>query len=153
MRQRRWLELLKNYTLDIKYQARKANVVADTLSRKPRGALEFLAALSPHLLNEMEKLQIEVILPGDSSSLATLQITLSIVNRIKEGQQEDPKLLRLSKKVEEGSIQDFTLKEGVLRFKDRLCVPKNAEWRKELLKESHGSTPSNHPGSTSDLNS
>jgi len=49
------------------------------------------------------------------------------VDKIKEGQQQDPKLLKLSKKVEEGSIRDFTLKEGALRFRDRLCVPKNAE--------------------------
>jgi len=70
------------------------------------------------------------------------------VDKIKEGKQEDPELLKLSKKLEEGSIQDFTLKQGVLRFRDRLCVPKNAELRKELLKESHDSTLSTHPGST-----
>ena len=56
-------------------------------------------------------------------------------------------MLKLSKKVEEGSIQGFTLKEGVLGFGDRLCVPKNAELRKELLKESHDSTLSTHPRS------
>ena len=59
--------------------------------------------------------------------MATLQITSSIVDKIKEGQQQDPELLKPSKKVEEGSIKDFTLKEGALRFRDRLCVPKNAE--------------------------
>ncbi|GJT32554.1 putative reverse transcriptase domain-containing protein [Tanacetum coccineum] len=34
MRQRRWLELLANYDCEIRYHPRKANVVADTLSRK-----------------------------------------------------------------------------------------------------------------------
>ncbi|GJY60923.1 putative reverse transcriptase domain-containing protein [Tanacetum coccineum] len=34
MRQRRWLELLSDYDCDIRYHPRKANVVADTLSRK-----------------------------------------------------------------------------------------------------------------------
>ena len=34
MRQRRWLELIKDYDLDIVYHPGKANVVADALSRK-----------------------------------------------------------------------------------------------------------------------
>ncbi|GJS86331.1 putative reverse transcriptase domain-containing protein [Tanacetum coccineum] len=34
MRQRRWLELLSDYDCDIRYHPRKANVVADALSRK-----------------------------------------------------------------------------------------------------------------------
>nr|GEV69478.1 putative polyprotein [Tanacetum cinerariifolium] len=36
MRQRRWLELLNDYDCDIHYHLRKANVVADALSRKER---------------------------------------------------------------------------------------------------------------------
>nr|GFA06634.1 putative reverse transcriptase domain-containing protein [Tanacetum cinerariifolium] len=36
MRQRRWLELLSDYDYDIRYHLGKANVVADTLSRKER---------------------------------------------------------------------------------------------------------------------
>jgi len=56
--------------------------------------------------------------------------------------------LKLSKKVEEGSTPDFTLKEGVLRHRGRLCVPKIDELRKELLKGSHEFTLSTHPGST-----
>ncbi|GKF37367.1 putative reverse transcriptase domain-containing protein, partial [Tanacetum coccineum] len=35
-RQRRWLELLSNYDFDIRYHPRKANVIADALSRKER---------------------------------------------------------------------------------------------------------------------
>nr|GEV83490.1 putative reverse transcriptase domain-containing protein [Tanacetum cinerariifolium] len=36
MRQHRWLELLSDYDCDIRYHPRKANVVADALSRKER---------------------------------------------------------------------------------------------------------------------
>jgi hypothetical protein len=34
LRQRRWLELIKDYDLDIQYHPGKANVVADALSCK-----------------------------------------------------------------------------------------------------------------------
>nr|GFD10326.1 putative reverse transcriptase domain-containing protein [Tanacetum cinerariifolium] len=36
MRQHRWLKLLSDYDCDIRYHPRKANVVADALSRKER---------------------------------------------------------------------------------------------------------------------
>jgi hypothetical protein len=34
MRQRRWLELIKDYNLEVHYHPGKVNVVADALSRK-----------------------------------------------------------------------------------------------------------------------
>ena len=34
MRQRRWLELIKDYDMNLQYHPGKANVVADALSRK-----------------------------------------------------------------------------------------------------------------------
>jgi hypothetical protein len=36
MRQRRWLELIKDYELEVHYHPGKANVVADALSSKHR---------------------------------------------------------------------------------------------------------------------
>nr|GFA68603.1 reverse transcriptase domain-containing protein [Tanacetum cinerariifolium] len=43
MRQRRWLELLSDYDCKIRYHPRKANVVADALSRKEREPLRVRA--------------------------------------------------------------------------------------------------------------
>ena len=39
MRQRRWMEYLKDYDFTLHYHPGKANVVADALSRKSRGVL------------------------------------------------------------------------------------------------------------------
>ena len=45
MRQRRWLELLKDYDCTIEYHPGKANVEADALSRKVSGRVANLFAL------------------------------------------------------------------------------------------------------------
>ena len=44
MRQRRWMELLEDYDFTFHYHPGKANVVAETLSRKSRGALASIAS-------------------------------------------------------------------------------------------------------------
>ena len=45
MRQRRWLELIKDYDLDIQYNEGKANVVVYALSRKASHSLSALIVL------------------------------------------------------------------------------------------------------------
>ena len=44
LRQRRWVELLKDYDCTILYHSRKANVVADALSRKSMGSLAHITS-------------------------------------------------------------------------------------------------------------
>ncbi|GKE56542.1 putative nucleotidyltransferase, ribonuclease H [Tanacetum coccineum] len=54
MRQRRWLELLKDYDANIQYHPDKANVVADALSRKS-GILASLK-IEPKIIKDLERM-------------------------------------------------------------------------------------------------
>ena len=61
MRQRRWLELVKDHDLEIHYHSGKANVVADALSR--RGYVNMAVALQmpPELCEEFEQLSLDFL--------------------------------------------------------------------------------------------
>ena len=50
LRQRRWVELLKDYDCTIEYHLSKANMVADALSRKLIGNLHYIRAIRVPLL-------------------------------------------------------------------------------------------------------
>ncbi|GJR09614.1 putative reverse transcriptase domain-containing protein [Tanacetum coccineum] len=55
LRQRRWIELLSDYDCEIRYHPRKANVVADALSRKERNKPLRVRALMMTVHNDLPK--------------------------------------------------------------------------------------------------
>ncbi|GKD59942.1 putative reverse transcriptase domain-containing protein, partial [Tanacetum coccineum] len=55
LRQRRWIELLSDYDCEIQYYPRKANVVADALSRKERIKPLRVQALMMTVHNDLSK--------------------------------------------------------------------------------------------------
>ena len=148
MRQRRWLELLKDYDCAIHYHPGKANVVADALSRKSMGTLAAITTQS-HILEDMQRLGLEIIYPGNKNILEQITAQPSLLQWIKESQKDDPELQKKVEAVRSGKLHDFNVdKEGVLRFHSRLCVPTTSNIKRELLDEAHNSAFSTHPGST-----
>jgi hypothetical protein len=75
MRQRRWLELIKDYDLEVHYHPGKANVVADALSRKAHCHCLSIATFNDTLCNQMRKLNLEII-PQGSLNLLSIESTL-----------------------------------------------------------------------------
>ena len=61
MRQRRWLELIKDYDIEVHYHPGKANVVADALSRKSHCHCLEAESYNETLCNEMRKLNLEMV--------------------------------------------------------------------------------------------
>ena len=84
MRQRHWLELLKDYDCDISYHSGKANVVADALSRKV--AVMAHLTVSRPLQFEMQMFDLETYPRGRVPHLSTLTIQSSLLDCICSGQ-------------------------------------------------------------------
>ncbi|XP_021980333.1 uncharacterized protein LOC110876469 [Helianthus annuus] len=82
MRQRRWLELLKDYDANIQYHPGKANVVADALSWKNSGSISSLQ-LQPHILTDLDSLDIGIHFGDTNGYLARFQIEPDLISRIK----------------------------------------------------------------------
>ena len=64
LRQRRWLELIKDYDLNIQYHPGKANVVADALSRKSHCHSIRGWHIMPKLWEEMQRLNLHIVDKG-----------------------------------------------------------------------------------------
>ncbi|VVA36125.1 PREDICTED: retrotransposon, partial [Prunus dulcis] len=73
LRQRRWLELIKDYDCTIEHHPGKANVVADALSRKSSGTVAYLRGRYVPLMIELRKLRVELGVDEQGALLATLQ--------------------------------------------------------------------------------
>ena len=74
MRQCRWLELIKNYDLEILYHPGKANVVADALSRKKQMNIAALITSQRYILEDLRRLDIEVVMGDVEARLASLRL-------------------------------------------------------------------------------
>ena len=61
MRQRRWLELMADYDVDLQYHPGKINVVPDALSRKAEAYMNMQLTQQKELLKEMMRLNLMMV--------------------------------------------------------------------------------------------
>nr|GFC38584.1 retrotransposon protein, putative, Ty3-gypsy subclass [Tanacetum cinerariifolium] len=113
-----------DYDTNIQYHPRKANVVADALSRKSG-----------------------MIVDIKHGYWASLRVEPDLISQIKEAQKGDIEIWAIVENLAEPT--EFHLDEDdVLWQGTRLCVPNDATLREALLTEAHSSPFSIHPGST-----
>lgn len=89
LRQRRWMELLKDYDCTMLYQLGKANVVAVTFSRKSMDSLAHIAGVKRPIVNEFQEVVesgIQFELGHSRLFLTHVQIRPTIIDDIKEAQ-------------------------------------------------------------------
>jgi hypothetical protein len=133
LRQRRWLELIKDYDLVINYHPGKANVIADALSRRSHVNMLATRELLQEFCKEFEKLNLGWVL---NTEVITLEVGSTLEQDIQKGQLEDAKIQEIKEQIKEEKAPEFSVDEqGTL-------------WNKKRLREAHDSAYSIHPGST-----
>ncbi|KAA0061818.1 pol protein [Cucumis melo var. makuwa] len=148
MRQRRLLELVKDYDCEVLYHPGKANVVANALSRKVAHSAALITKQAP-LLRDFERAEIAVSVGEVASQLAQLIVQPTLRQRIIVAQLNDPYLVEKHLLVEAEQGEDFSISsDDGLTFDGRLCVPEDSAVKIELLTEAHSSPFTMHPIST-----
>jgi hypothetical protein len=142
MRQRRWLELIKDCELKVHYHLGKANVVVDALSHKAHHNYLLAVCLtgeesSTHVLPDL--------------SLFNIILMPTLRDEIMATQKNDEGLNHIKRRMQQGDLKVACFREdaeGTLWFKEGLVVPRKEALKKKILDEAHTSWYSIHPGST-----
>jgi hypothetical protein len=98
MRQRRWLELIKDYNLNMHYHLGKANIVADALSRKSHF----------HVVQPLFEDGFNLMHPA---VLYIIQISCTLESKIIEGQKIDKGIFYIKEKMKKESTKHFRVDE------------------------------------------
>ncbi|WVZ94003.1 hypothetical protein U9M48_039947 [Paspalum notatum var. saurae] len=146
MRQRRWLELIKDYDLEIHYHPGKANVVADALSRKSYVNMAVAFQMPFELCVEFESLNLGFV---HHTTVATFEAEPTLEQEIRNHQKTDEKIQEIREQIKLGKAPHFREDEqGTVWYKNRICVPDVDSIKKLILSEAHDTAYSIHPGST-----
>ena len=120
LRQKRWLEFLKDYNMSVHYHSSKANVVEDALSRLYMGSVAHVEGERKELVKDVHRLAllgIRLMSILDSGVIVQNREESSLVVEVKEKQHSDPILLELKNAVHNQRVEVFSQGgDGVLRY-------------------------------------
>jgi hypothetical protein len=136
IRQRRWLELIKDYDLGINYHPGKANVVADTLSRMSHMSQLMVDSMPFELCEEFDKLNLRIVVNAEAMEM---EVASSLIQEIQRGQLEDEKIQEIKRNIKKEKLPGFW-------YKGRICVPNIKDLKDKIHHEAHESAYSIHPG-------
>ncbi|XP_040369333.1 uncharacterized protein LOC121051237 [Rosa chinensis] len=153
MRQRRWMEFIKDYDFTLEYRLGKANVVADALSRKPKGIVASVMVQEWLMLETASEFDLVQVRVENGSFLGSVTVQPTLISRIIQGQTEDEfsgaKLAKLAADSSIGVPSEWSVgMDGGLRMNHRLYVLDHVDPKGEILHEGHRLRYTVHPRST-----
>jgi hypothetical protein len=142
--QRRWLELIKNYYHGINYHPRKANVVANALSRKSHVSQLVVDSMPFELCEEFDKVNLRIVSNMEGTEM---NVGSNLLQEIRKGQVEDEKIQEIKRNIKKEMSLGFSEdEECMLWYKGRICVPNVKGLKDKILHEMHESAYSIHSG-------
>ena len=134
LRQRRWMELVADYDLEIAYHQGKANVVADALSRR-KASVSAEKELGM-LISKFGMFRVNVLVDKSVHLGEEAANQADLLTQIRLAQGDDDALVKL---VEDGVVGYWKTNNETIIFHGRVCFPNDMELREKVLKEAHQS--------------
>jgi hypothetical protein len=96
------------------------------------------------LCEEFDKLNLRIVANTEAMEM---EVGSSLLQKIRRGQLEDEKVQVIKRNIKEEKSPGFSEdNEGVLWYKERICVPNVKELKEKILHEAYESAYSSHPG-------
>jgi hypothetical protein len=112
MRQRRWIELIKDYDCTLEYHPGKANMVVDALSRKNKATLGRLTVGKERQLVELKEMGADLDINAGGGLVAQLLVQPTYREQILHAQFHDKEGSKIRKNVEAGVEMKFRVADG-----------------------------------------
>jgi hypothetical protein len=125
------LELIKNYDLGINYHPKKANVLANALSRRSHMSQLVVDSMPFELCEECDKLNLRIVA---NTRAMEMEVGSSLLQEIRRCQLEDENVQEMKRDIKEEKSHGFSEdNEGVLWYKGMICVPNIKELKDKIL--------------------
>jgi hypothetical protein len=129
------LEHIKDYDLGINYHPGKVNVVTNALSHRSHVSQLLVGSMPFELCEELDKLNLRIVA---NTEVMEMEVSSSLLQEIQKGQVENKKIQEIKHNSKEEKSPDFSEdEEGVLWYKESICVPNIKELKDKILCEPH----------------
>ena len=120
MRQRRWLELVKDYEVEFRYHPGKSNVVADALSRRKMYLMSAYSHYNEKHFKDLEDEGVYLLDHDYKMHLASLIYRPQLIDKIKEAQDQFKETQKIKAKILQNKDHPvfYLYDDGVIYIKE-----------------------------------